>query len=233
VAIRALTLDLDDTLWPVWPAIERAEIAVQEWLAEHAPRTARGFPLERMRHLRDAVARDNPGLAHDFTAQRKLALATALRESGEDEALCEAAFAVFVTLRNRVELFPDVPEALARLSARFPIAALTNGNADLARIGLRPHFAFQLGAREHGVAKPHASIFHAACERLDCAPHQVLHIGDDPEADVRGARRAGLRCAFIDRAGNGWHAADSIEPDFIVRDLAELADRLDHWLAAA
>src|SRR5690606_3140498 len=67
VAIRALTLDLDDTLWPVWPAIERAEFAVQEWLAEHAPGTARGFPLERMRQLRDAVARDNPGLAHDFT----------------------------------------------------------------------------------------------------------------------------------------------------------------------
>ncbi len=233
VAIRALTLDLDDTLWPVWPVIERAEIAVQDWLAAHAPRAARRFPLAKMRELRDAVAQANPHLAHDFTAQRKLALATALRESGEDEAMCEAAFAVFAALRNRVQLFPDVPAALARLSARFPIAALTNGNADLARIGLRSHFAFQLGAREHGAAKPHPSIFHAACERLDCAPHQVLHIGDDPEADVRGAHRAGLRCAFLDRAGIGWRQADPIAPDVIVRDLTELADRLDRWLAAA
>ena len=37
---QALTLDLDDTLWPIWPTIARAEQALQDWLRQHAPRTA-------------------------------------------------------------------------------------------------------------------------------------------------------------------------------------------------
>ena len=35
--IRAITLDLDDTLWPVWPTIARAEAQLQSWLQQHAP----------------------------------------------------------------------------------------------------------------------------------------------------------------------------------------------------
>jgi FMN hydrolase / 5-amino-6-(5-phospho-D-ribitylamino)uracil phosphatase len=226
VTLRALTLDLDDTLWPVWPAIERAEQALHGWLALHAPRCAARYPVTAMRALRDRVARENPHLAHDFSAQRKLSLAAALADSDEDPAHAEAAFEVFFAGRNQVELYPEVPGALARLAARFPLAALTNGNADLGRIGLRPHFVFELGAREHGRAKPDASIFLAACARLECAPHEVLHVGDDPELDVLGAQRAGLRTAWLNRHDARW--AHDEAPDLSVRDLAELADRLEH-----
>ena len=38
--VRAITLDLDDTLWPIWPTIARAEGALQQWLADNAPATA-------------------------------------------------------------------------------------------------------------------------------------------------------------------------------------------------
>ena len=38
--IRAITIDLDDTLWPIWPIIARAEAALAAWMAEHAPATA-------------------------------------------------------------------------------------------------------------------------------------------------------------------------------------------------
>ena len=41
--IKAITLDLDDTLWPIWPTIDRAEVLLQEWLARHAPATAELF----------------------------------------------------------------------------------------------------------------------------------------------------------------------------------------------
>ena len=44
--IRAITLDLDDTLWPVWPTIERAEGALAGWLAGSLPvGTAAGIGL--------------------------------------------------------------------------------------------------------------------------------------------------------------------------------------------
>eukprot|EP01036_Dinobryon_divergens_P044714 gene44713-59679_t len=41
--IRAITLDLDDTLWPIWPTIGRAELALSAWLQQHAPTTASVF----------------------------------------------------------------------------------------------------------------------------------------------------------------------------------------------
>jgi len=225
VPIRAITLDLDDTLWPIWPAIVRAEQALHDWLAQRAPRTAQRYPVLTMRAVRAGLLEQHPELTHDFAAQRRLTIAHALRDSGEDDALAEAAFEVFCVERNRVDLFPGASDALARLARRFPIAALTNGSADLARIGIEQHFVFQLGAHEHGAAKPDASIFHAACERLGMAPEQVLHVGDDPQLDVLGAHHAGLRSAWINRSASAW-SEHRITPDFIVSDLTELADQL-------
>ena len=231
VPIRAITLDLDDTLWPVWPTIVRAEQVLHDWLVQHAPRTAQRYPVAAMRTLRDTIAAQRPDIAHDFTTQRRLTLQHALTDSGEDVALAEPAFEVFITQRNIVDLFPGTAQALARLAQRYPVAALTNGNADLSRIGIDQHFVFQLGAREHGVAKPHASIFHVACQRLGLRPDEVLHVGDDPELDVLGARRAGLRCAWINRDAAAWHPEHD-DPDYIVRDLHELAQRLDCGIAS-
>jgi HAD superfamily hydrolase (TIGR01549 family) len=225
-APRAITLDLDDTLWPIAPVIARAEAALNDWMLVHAPNTAALYPVATMRSLRDAVALANPHLAHDFTAQRKLSLARALADGGHDPELAEAAFAAFHLARNRVELYPDVERALGRLAAQTPLAALTNGNADLMQIGLQHSFVFALGAREHGSGKPDAGIFRAACMRLNVAPHEVLHVGDDPELDVVGAARAGLRTCWINRRNETWTHAD-VRPDLVFADLDALADWLD------
>ena len=229
--VRAITLDLDDTIWPIGPVILRAENALGEWLREHAPRTAARYPLEAMRALRDEVAAEHPQLAHDFTRQRMIALERMLQLSEDDVGLAQAAFEVFFVARCEVEHYDDSLDALDRLAARVPLAALSNGNADLHRIGLMHVFRFQLGAREHGAAKPAASIFHAACEQLGCAPGDVLHVGDDIEMDVVGAHRAGLRTCWINRIdGNGpgreWAHAE-VRPDLEFPTLAALADWLD------
>jgi FMN phosphatase YigB (HAD superfamily) len=115
--------------------------------------------------------------------------------------------------------------ALARLAARYPLVSLSNGNADLERIGLKHFFRDSISARECGVAKPAARIFHAACERLGLPPHAVLHVGDDPELDVAGAGAAGLRSVWLNRNGAPWAHAHS--PDLHVSDLAQLADILE------
>lgn len=224
--VRAITLDLDDTLWPIAPVVLRAETVLGQWLRRHAPRTAERFPLEAMRALRDEVAREHPQLAHDFTRQRMIALERMLEAAGDDVALAQPAFDAFFAARCEVVHYDDTVDALDRLAARVPLAALSNGNADLVRIGLMDRFAFQLGAREHGAAKPDPSIFHAACARLDVPPAQVLHVGDDIEMDVVGAHRAGLRSCWINREGRTWpHAA--LRPDLEFTDLAALADWLD------
>ena len=229
--IHAITLDLDDTIWPVAPAIDRAEAALDAWLLAKAPRAAARWPLEARRVLRDQVDAEHPQFAHDFSRQRLLTLERMLRESGEDVALVDDAFEAYFAARCEVEHYDDSLAALQRLAARMPLAALSNGNACLTRIGLMPLFRFQLGAREHGAAKPAASIFHAACAQLGCRPAQVLHVGDDIALDVVGAARAGLRTCWINRVDRDGRARpwphDAARPDLEFPTLAALADWLD------
>jgi FMN hydrolase / 5-amino-6-(5-phospho-D-ribitylamino)uracil phosphatase len=225
--VRAITLDLDDTLWPFAPIGLRIERVLDDWMRAHSPATATAFPPEAMRALRERVWRDNPQLAHDLSALRRMTLEHALRDSGGDLALLDAAYDAFYAERNRVEFYPDALEALERIARRVPIAAVSNGNADLRAIGIEKLFALQLHSREHGAAKPEASIFLAACTRLQCTPDQVLHVGDHVDADVRGAALAGLRSCWINRVEATW-PHDDLAPDLHFDTLAGLAD----WLEA-
>lgn len=229
--VRAITIDLDDTIWPIAPVILRAEAALGQWLREHAPRTAAHWPDEARRALRERIAAERSDLAHDFSRQRMLTLERMLREAGDDPVLAQPAFDAYFAARCQVEHYQDSLQALDRLAARVPMAALTNGNACLRTIGLMRLFRFQLGAREHGAAKPTTSIFHAACRQLDCDPAQVLHVGDDVEMDVIGAQRAGLRSCWINRSDAHGHARTwphpESPPDLEMPDLGALADWLD------
>jgi putative hydrolase of the HAD superfamily len=200
--IRAITLDLDDTLWPVWPTITQAEEVLHAWLSTHAPATARTFDRRALRHIRETVGQERPDMAHDLGWLRHTSIARALAQCGEDPALADPAFALFIEHRQRVVLYPDVAQALPALASRWPILALTNGNADLARIGLSQHFVATLGARDFGRGKPDPAFFHAACERLGCAPHEVLHVGDDWALDIEGAHAAGLPSVWLHRPGH-------------------------------
>ncbi|MES3014712.1 MAG: HAD-IA family hydrolase [Pseudomonadota bacterium] len=227
-AIKALTLDLDDTLWPVWPAIERAEHELHAWLAQNASATAQRFDVAALRALREAVAAENPHWGHDFTRMRRESLVRALTLAGDDAALADAAFDIFFAARNRVELYADARPALEALARRWPIVALTNGNADLRSIGLADYFTATVSAREFGVGKPDARIFHEACRLLQAQPDEVLHIGDDWALDVAGAHGAGLRSAWVQREGDLAMPNGTARADCVVRDLNELVV----WLEA-
>ena len=229
--VRAITLDLDDTLWPFAPIGARIERVLDEWMRVHSPATARMFPIERMRALRQQVWREHPQLAHDMGAMRRLTLQVALRRSGADAGLLDAAYEAFYAERNRVEFYPDAREALARIAARVPVVALSNGNADLGRVGIAHLFAFQLHACDHGACKPDPGFFHAACARLGHPPGEVLHVGDHVETDVAGAMRAGLRGCWIRRDDNPdghrtWPLPGP-RPDLEFDSLTGLADWLD------
>jgi putative hydrolase of the HAD superfamily len=224
--IRAITLDLDDTLWPIAPAIARAEAALHAWFMDHAPAVAHRFDVAALRALRDQVSREHPQWAHDFTRVRHHSLQLALRECGHDEALADAAFAAFFKVRNELQLFEEVDEALAALAAHYPLLALTNGNADLQLAGVAQHFrGGMLSARGFGIGKPDPRIFHEACRRLGCAPVEVLHVGDDWALDVLGALGAGLQAAWLCR--DAACAPPQARTDvWVIRHLGELTARL-------
>ena len=224
--VKAITLDLDDTLWPVDPVIERAERSLHAWGAERAPKFGLALPPAQFALYRRALAKELPHLAHDFTALRLESLRRGLMLHGEDHTLAEAAMEIFLAARNRIDLYPEAQESLERLSRRYKLAVISNGNADVHRIGIGRHFVAVVNARSAGFPKPDPRIFHAACDALGCLPQEVLHVGDDVELDVRGAVGAGSRAAWINRHGRAWAGDACQRVEFA--DLRALCD----WLGA-
>ena len=219
--IKAVSLDLDDTLWPIWPTIERAEKVLHQWLVDNAPMAAALFSSpSALREIRDYLGASRPDLKHDLSAVRRESIRLALYRAGENPLLAEAAFEAFFSERQRVTLFEDARPCLEFLSARFPLVSLSNGNADLARVGLGSFFRGAISAREFGVGKPDPRIFHAAAGALEVRPEEVLHVGDDATLDALGALNAGMQAVWVNRSDHLW--PHEREPHAMVADLTEL-----------
>ena len=221
--IRAISIDLDDTLWPIWPTIERAEKALHDWLTENAPMAAALFSSPTaLREIRDYMAASRPELKNDLSAVRRESIRLALYRAGENPLMADQAFEVFFAQRQVVTLFDDANPALEYLAARYPIVSISNGNADLVRIGIDRFFRASISAREFGVGKPDPRIFHAAAGAVDVAPEAVLHIGDDATLDALGALNAGMQAAWINRSDGLW--PHELEPHLTLTSLSELVD---------
>jgi FMN hydrolase / 5-amino-6-(5-phospho-D-ribitylamino)uracil phosphatase len=219
--IKAISFDLDDTLWPIWPTIERAEKALHDWLGFHAPMAAAMFAnAGALRDIRDEIGLSRPDLKSDLSALRREAIRLALVRAGENPLLADPAFDVFFAERQRVTLYDDALATLEFLSARFPLVSVSNGNADVERVGLARFFRASISAREFGVGKPDPRIFLAAAGALELMPQDVLHVGDDATLDGLGALNAGMQCAWLNRSDNLW--PHEMEPHLTVAGLDEL-----------
>lgn len=223
--IRTITLDLDDTLWEIQPVIGRAEQRLYEWLGEHYPAITEKFSTEELRVLRQEVLEKHAEKVHDLTYLRHTVLTEAATAAGYTEFRVEEAFAVFDEVRNDVEMFPEARPALVALGARYTLIAVTNGNANLAKIGIEDLFHGHINAAMAGAAKPARTIFDAAVQAGGASAGETLHVGDHPLIDVHGARAAGLRTAWVNRNDDAW-PADYAAPDITVRHVGELIELL-------
>ncbi len=219
--IKAITLDLDDTLWPIWPTIERAEKVLHDWLAVHAPMAAALFSSPAaLRDIREHMVSQRPDLKHDLSALRRESIRLALYRAGDNPLLAEPAYEVFFAERQRVTFFEDALPALEFLAARYPLVSLSNGNADLERVGLAPYFKAAVSARSFGVGKPDPRIFYAAAGAVNVPPEAVLHIGDDATLDALGALNAGMQAGWLNRGDHIW--PHDRQPQLTIASLAEL-----------
>jgi FMN hydrolase / 5-amino-6-(5-phospho-D-ribitylamino)uracil phosphatase len=224
--IKAISLDLDDTLWPIWPVIEQAEKDLLHWLGQHAPQTAALFASPAaLREIRETMAevmhQHKPDLRHDLGAMRKESIRLALVRAGDNPLLADPAYDVFFAARNRVVLYDDALPALKAMAARYPLVSLSNGNAQLDVIGLASFFTATVSAKEFGKSKPDPTIFIAAADAVDVQAHEVLHIGDDAALDVMGALNAGMQAVWLNREEKLWPYEDK-EPTVEVGSLADV-----------
>jgi len=225
-SVQAIIFDLDNTLWDIVPVILRAEHALLDFLRARYPRVTERHDVHSMRALRLQIAREHPAMGHDFTWLRQESLRRHAEECGYAPAMVDEAFAVFFRARNEVVLYDDVRPTLDRLARTHRLFAISNGNADLVAIGLDDYFEANLSAREAGMLKPDPRIFGMLLQRSGLRAPAVAHVGDDPEADVEGARGAGVLPVWLNRSGLPWPLA-SAPPDIEISTLASLPEALD------
>jgi putative hydrolase of the HAD superfamily len=165
--------------------------------------------------------RRNPDLRHDVTALRKDSLHVMAQTCGYDDRLVERAFDVFLEARHRITLYDDVEPALRRLrAAGYCLGTLTNGNADVQRLGLGHLFDFSLTAASVGKAKPHPRMFEEACRRAQVTAAELAHIGDEAGTDLAGAQNAGVTVIWMNR--QGLPADPDVAHHAEIRDMTQL-----------
>jgi len=221
LGISAITFDLDDTLWPCDQVITAAEQVFYQWLKTHCPEITEAHTTESLRNKRRAVLDAQPELINDVTEWRRRGLNELLAEYKLDPSLADEALRVFIEARQRVEFFPEVMDALQSLSFHYRLGALTNGNANLEAIGVGHLFDSALYATLALPAKPAPDMFELAAQELGVSTDRILHVGDNADTDIRGAREAGCKTVWINRYGDTY-PADMPRADIDIVDLNEL-----------
>ena len=116
---------------------------------------------------------------------------------------------------------PDCPPIRVKLLGENLVAFRdTQG-----RIGLLDYFEHSVSAAQVGAAKPDPEIFRRVLAITGLDADQVLHVGDDPVADVRGALEMGMRSAWLNREGIPW-PEPCAPPEHELRGLYDLLELL-------
>ena len=221
--VTVIAFDLDDTLWPCGPTLERAEQLLYDWLDRFYPRITQSFAPSQMVEQRHQFSRREPQYRIDFTALRR----DFLQHLGDShdydgEQVSRDGFDVFFDARQQVEFFDDVLPCLENLQRQFRLGVISNGNASVEHVGLGHLIEHAVSASDMQVAKPDSRIFEALGDRFETPLDQILYVGDHPEYDVVGPRAAGLQAVWINRDNRTW-PDEWPEPDHQVTDLHQLS----------
>lgn len=125
--------------------------------------------------------------------------------------------------------YPDSLEGLGRLSEKYRLVALSNGEPDylahLVKNRIRFDFDSVISVEEAGAFKPHPGVYRAAARILDAEPNEIMMVAAH-SFDIMGARVCGFRGAFVNRYRLPYEDTEKYMPDLVVDDFNRLADRL-------
>ena len=233
MTIKAITFDIDDTLWDNAPVMARLEPAHYQWLdaqIHHAQRV----PLEEYMHRRQAFSEANPDVRGDHTEVRRRVLHQIVCEQGVKEPLAtqltERAIHYMLALRHQIEPYEESEPLLEMLAQHYPLAVITNGNVDIRRLPLGRHFDAIFNAGELGMSKPSPKVFHAALAALgeDIRPEEAIHVGDSWAHDALAAHNAGMKAAWIDVHDQRHECPEGVYRLTHVRELPALLNQLNN-----
>jgi HAD superfamily hydrolase (TIGR01549 family) len=220
--VTILAFDLDDTLWPCMPVIQHAEETLYAWLDQYYPRITVNYNPQQLVDLRKEFTAQDKKYSVDLSMMRYEFLKKLATDNQYDMSeVADKGFDVFYNARQQVNFYDDVFPALERLSSKYRLGAITNGNANVEKVGLGHLMEHTISAIDLQIAKPDKRIYHALADRFDVPTEQILYIGDHPEYDVIGPQVAGLRAAWINREGHQWPQSLPL-PKYQITNLFEL-----------
>jgi 2-haloacid dehalogenase len=196
----------------------RAESLADAWRAQYQPSMQAIRSGARAYTALDVLHREN--------------LDVVLRDVQLESRLTPQARDELTMVWHRLDAWPDVTRALARLRPHFMLAPCSNGNvalmADLARHH-GWHWDAIVGADMARDYKPQPIVYRRACEVFGATPAQVLMVAAH-SSDLAAAAAVGLRTAFIarpDEHGPGLgEAASTVPVDWSANNLLDLAAQL-------
>jgi putative hydrolase of the HAD superfamily len=230
MSIKVITFDLDNTLWDVDPALLRAEDAQREWLLVNRPGAIETYDHEGLWEFKKSVWKRHPHLLHHVSHMRIQMLYELQIAAGYDEEAsrqgAEEAFAAFLEERHQVVLYEEALGVLRSLSRGYTLGALTNGNADIYKTDAGEYFDFAFLAEDVGASKPAPDMFHAALEQASVGPEQIVHVGDNPDHDIQGAKSVGMHTIWMNSQGKGWPGGERADRE--IDNLLQLPQAISH-----
>jgi 2-haloacid dehalogenase len=168
----------------------------------------------------------------NFDRLHRLSLDQVLSDLGI-EGFDEAEREELTLAWERLPPWLDAAEGLSRLSRRFTVATLSNGNRSqqtaLVRFADLP-FQRLLSAEDFGHYKPDIEVYAGAADALGLEVHQVMMVAAH-KGDLRAAQAAGMRAAFVERPrekgpGGGADLLPDEQADVQATDFLDLADKM-------
>ncbi|MGI0117718.1 HAD-IA family hydrolase [Zooshikella sp. RANM57] len=227
---HAISFDLDDTLYDNGPVIDAAEAVLMDWIRNQCPK-GEAHDMSYWTAYKRQVQAIQPELEHDVTLWRYETLKAGFEalslNTTVSAKLATDGVDLFLVERNKINVPKETKTLLAKLSTCFPLVVITNGNADVEKIGLKPFFSHVLSAGIDGRAKPHGDLFQRAQTLLNMDSQCILHVGDHWQADIIGANQAGFQSCWLNM--DRQQQADTLhKPTVEISHLAELVDLLIH-----
>lgn len=224
--IRLVSFDTDDTLYDFMTVSRFALKSVVELARDSVGPAAAGLTVEDVISDLDTTAEEMDHPYARIPELRARAFARTLaRYNLRDDALVTEMGRTYERLRFApVTPFADARRVLEDLAQKYTLCTISNGEQNMAELGLADLFSFLITATDIGVQKPDPRIFQAAMDRVGCAPGEMAHVGDSLRSDVAGAKAAGAWSIWFNPEGRANHRA--IAPDREVHSLMDLPEVL-------
>lgn len=239
--LRAVIFDLGGTLMyerdAAYSVNARGDEALTRYLQEQGLElNLSTFPVEFRRRLEEYFKQREKDLLETAYV---FALRDILTNKGyakvSDQILREALDRLFAVTQTNWILEEDALQTLKKIGEDgYRIGLLSNAGDDqdvqqlLRKFGIGRFFDFALTSAACGYRKPHAHIFELALSNWRFLPSETAMIGDNLNADIHGAKNAGLRAIWIKRRADSREATQPQSlPDAVVSTLAEIPAALD------